>query len=283
MKRSTQLRQLLESGETLVMPDAYDPITARIIESLGYRAVQCSGYSFSVSAACPTEDTVTFEENLALTSRIAAAVQVPVMADGEDGFGGPDSVTRMVTEYIRAGIAGSNIEDQVLREKTERKVISRSEMVEKIAAAREAARKAGDPDFIINARTDVIKPGTPFEDPIAEAIARGNLYLEAGADLVFVINVATIDQVKTLVAGIHGPISIASGMPYNLNALTVKELRECGVARTSFPSLAIYATIKAVTTVMQSVRDRGDFAEIEQNGWLCGYQDAAKLVARYHG
>ena len=280
MKRSTQLRQLLGSGDILIMPDAYDPITARIIESLGYKAVQCSGYSFSISAACPTEDTLTFEENLAMTSRIAAAVQVPVMADGEDGFGGLDSVARMVTEYIKAGVAGSNIEDQVLREKSERKVISREEMVDKITAAREAAKKAEDSDFIINARTDVIKPGTPFDDPMAEAITRGNLYLEAGADLVFIVNVATIDQVKALVAGIHGPISIASGMPYNLNALTVKDLRECGVARTSFPSLAIYATIKAVTTVMQSVHEREDFAEIEQNGWLAGYPDAAKLVAR---
>lgn len=279
MKRSTELRQLLASKDILVMPDAYDPLTARIIESLGYKAVQCSGYSFSISAAYPTEDAMTLEENVSRTAAIADSVEVPVMADGEDGFGGPDSVRRMVTEYVRAGVAGSNIEDQILREKSEKMVISGDAMVDKITAAREAAKAAGDPDFIINARTDVLKPRAPFDDPMAEAIMRGNLYLNAGADLIFIVNVATIDQVKALVAGVDGPISIASGMPYTLNGLTVNGLRECGVARTSFPSLAVYATIKAVTTVMQSVRDREDFAEIEQNDWLCGYQDAAKLVA----
>ncbi len=114
MDKIALLRGLLASRDTLVMPDAYDPLSARIIESLGFKAVQCSGYSFALAACCPSEAALGFERNLALTKGIVEAVQAPVMADGEDGFGDPPDVARTVGAFIRAGVAGINIEDQVL-------------------------------------------------------------------------------------------------------------------------------------------------------------------------
>ncbi len=111
MSKAAVLRELLTSGDTLVMPDAYDPLSARIIESVGFKAVQCSGYSFALAACCPSEAEFGLQRNLALTRSIVEAVQVPVMADGEDGFGDPPMVVETVRAFVRAGVAGINIED----------------------------------------------------------------------------------------------------------------------------------------------------------------------------
>ncbi len=139
MKRSTRLRELLHSGQTLVMPDAYDAVSARIIERLGFQAVQCSGFSIALAACCRPEMSLGLEENLHVTGRIVQAVSVPVMADGEDGFGDASAVGETVRRYIGIGAAGVNIEDQVLGQPGGRKqVVDRQLMVEKIQAARRA-------------------------------------------------------------------------------------------------------------------------------------------------
>src|SRR5208283_2489908 len=123
MSKPDELRALLNSGDTLVMPDAYDPLSARLIESLGFRAVQCSGYSMALAACRPSEAELGFERNLALTREIAAAVTVPVMADGEDGFGDPSAVASAVTAFVKAGVAGLNLEDQVLGNPPPKRII----------------------------------------------------------------------------------------------------------------------------------------------------------------
>ncbi|MDD2710565.1 MAG: isocitrate lyase/PEP mutase family protein [Verrucomicrobiae bacterium] len=117
MNKSAQLRNLLSAKETLVMPDAYDPISARIIEQAGFKAVQCSGYSFSVAACKKQEIDIGLEENLAITAGIVRAVSIPVMADGEDGFGGIEQIPNTITRYVKIGVAGINLEDQVLDRK----------------------------------------------------------------------------------------------------------------------------------------------------------------------
>ena len=116
MNKSTLLRGLITSPEMLLMPDAYDPLSARLIESVGFKAVQCSGYSFALAARCSSEAALGLERNLAMTKAIVEAVDVPVMADGEDGFGDPSVVAETVRAFIRVGVAGINIEDQVLGE-----------------------------------------------------------------------------------------------------------------------------------------------------------------------
>ena len=104
--KSKVLKELLNSGETLIVPDAYDPISAKLIENAGFKAVQCSGYSFSISACYRREIDVTLDENIELTRRIVESVNVPVMADAEDGFGGPDVVIDTFARYIETGVAG---------------------------------------------------------------------------------------------------------------------------------------------------------------------------------
>lgn len=277
MNLSKRLKGLLTANETLVMPDAYDPISARIIEAAGFKAVQCSGYSFSVAACRKQETDVGLEENVAITAGIAAAVALPVMADGEDGFGGVDQVADTIQRYVKAGAAGVNLEDQVLDGKPGPRVVDATLMQEKIRMARKAAKSAGNPDLVINGRTDALRSCGSKEEGLREAIRRGNLYLEAGADLVFVTGVAALEEVRVLVKEIRGPVSIAAGLGNNMHAFSINDLKECGVARVSLPTVAICATVKALLQTMDALKS-GRFTDLLQEGRLCGGEDIGRLV-----
>jgi 2-methylisocitrate lyase-like PEP mutase family enzyme len=95
-EKSRRLRELIQAQDTLVMPDAFDPVSARIIEHLGFKAVRCSGFSMAVAAVLPAEADLGMPANLNLSRAMARAVQVPVMADGEDGFGGPEDIAALL-------------------------------------------------------------------------------------------------------------------------------------------------------------------------------------------
>ena len=282
MNKIALLREMLTSHDTLVMPDAYDPLSARIIESLGFKAVQCSGYSFSLAAGCRCEAEFGFERNLALTKSIVEAVHVPVMADGEDGFGDPPVVAETVRAFVRAGVAGINIEDQVLGQPGPKRTIDRALMIEKIRAARGAAQREGQPELIINGRTDALAAAADRGDGLNESIVRANLYLDAGADLAFITGVATIEEVKALVHGIHGPVSIAAGLPNNINNMSVANLRACGVARVSLPAVAIFAVIRAISRSLAAIRDSQDFSLILQEKLLGSPEDLLPTGSTSH-
>ena len=226
MGKTKELRGLLDSGGTLLMPDAFDPLSARIIERLGFKAVQCSGYSFALAACWSSEAEFGRERNLAVTARIVDAVNIPVMADGEDGFGDEAAVAGTIRAFLRAGVAGVNIEDQVIANPAARRVIGREAAVGKIKAARVAAQKEGEPDLVINGRTDALVAADNMEQGLGEAIERANRYLQAGADLAFVTGVTTLEQVKLLVKEISGPVSIAAGLPNNIRSFSIAELFE---------------------------------------------------------
>ncbi len=277
--KSRRLRELILAPETLVMPDAFDPLSARIIEKLGFPAVQCSGFSMALAAMRPAEADFGLEANLALTRAIAAAVQVPVMADAEDGFGDADAVGGTVRAYVAAGLAGMNLEDQVLGQPGPKRVVGREEMSVKIRVARAAAREAGNADLVINGRTDALMVGTDRQAGLREAAERANAYLAAGADLAFVVGVATMDEVTFLRRELHGPLSIAAGMPYNLQTLPLAALKAAGVARVSLPVVAVFAAVRAMSAALQSIRDTGDVADLMAHNRLCGMEDVAALLA----
>lgn len=273
MNKSTVLRELITSAEPLVMPDAYDPLSARLIESTGFKAVQCSGYGIALAAGCPSEAALGLERNLTITKAIVAAVDVPVMADGEDGFGDPSVVAETVRAFIRAGVAGINLEDQDLGQPAPRQVVDRGLMVEKLKAARKTA-----PDLVINGRTDALAVTPNRSEGLEEAIARANLYLEAGADLAFVTGVVARPEVKTLVKRIHGPVSIAAGLPNNIHSMTLAELKACGVARVSLPVIAIFSAIRAMGRTLALLRDCQDFSSILEEKMLCSPEELSALT-----
>lgn len=278
--KSRRLRELILARETLVMPDAFDPLSARIIEQLGFPAVQCSGFSMALAALRPTEAQLGLEANLKMTQAIAAAVQVPVMADGEDGFGDGEKLAAAIRAFVAAGVAGINLEDQVLGQPGPKHIVPRQHMTEKLRTARLAARDAGNADLVINGRTDALVAATDRAAGLREAADRAKDYLAAGADLAFVVGVATLDEVRFLMREIGGPLSVAVGMPYNLQSLPLAALKATGVARASLPVVAVLAAVQAMTATLRSIRDTGDFAEIMAQGRLCGMADVGALLNR---
>jgi 2-methylisocitrate lyase-like PEP mutase family enzyme len=133
---------------------------------------------------------------------------------------------------------------------------------------------------VINARTDILAVSPDRGKGIDEAILRGNKYLQAGADLIFVTMVSTPDEAKQLVYGIQGPVSIAAGMPYNIKTLTIGQLRACGVTRVSLPAALVFAAIQAMKQTLSIIKDSDTFEEIIEKSLLCSPQDLPNILAR---
>jgi 2-methylisocitrate lyase-like PEP mutase family enzyme len=276
MNKSKKLKELLNSEETLIMPDAYDPVSARLVEMAGFKAVQCSGYSFSIAAARPKEIDISRDENLEITRRMVDAVGVPVMADAEDGYGDAMEVKRTVQAFMDAGVAGLNIEDQLLDGSHGVSIISSEVMVEKIQTAKETT-ESENPDFIINARTDALKSLDNREDALNLAVERANQYLDAGADLTFAPYVETIEEVKTLKKEVKGPLSVAAGMPYNIKNFSVTDLEDLGVERVSLPTLLIYSSLKAIKNSLNHLK-KDSLMELDDKDLLYDIKDLKDLI-----
>lgn len=249
------LKDLLNSPDTLVMPDAYDPISAKLIEAAGFKAVQCSGYSFSIAAGYRREVDVTLEENVEWTRRIVDAVDVPVMADAEDGYGSPETVVDTVSKFIKTGVAGLNIEDMIPNGKPVVSVVDADLMIEKIVVARKTAEIEDKPDFIINGRTDALRSSEDRSEGLEIAIDRANQYLEAGADLAFITYVATLYEVERIMKKVKGPVSIAAGQPYNVKEFSINDLKTCGVKRISLPTLLIYSSLNGIDLSIKYLKE----------------------------
>ncbi|MEJ2665285.1 MAG: isocitrate lyase/PEP mutase family protein [Spirochaetia bacterium] len=261
--KQTELKRLLNSERPLVVPDAYDMLSARLIQAAGFRAVQCSGYSFSLNNLYKNERALSFQKNLEITEGIVRAVDLPVMADGEDGYAAGEEFLANIRRFMQTGIAGINIEDQNLWGKANaEKIVQVNVMIEKISMVR-ALRKSRDiPDFIVNARTDALGAFSDRKKSIKVAIQRANSYLEAGADLCFVTKIKTKQELKLFTAEVNGPLSVAAGLEYNIQEFDINDCRELGIARVSLPSLLLFSTLNTLRKNLEHIKQDGGFAEI---------------------
>ncbi len=229
-RKTTRLKRLINDPKILVVPRVHDCISALSAEKAGFQAVQVSGFGLAATLlGKPDFGLLTYAENLMMTRYIAAAVDVPVMADADTGYGNALNVYRTVQGFEDAGVAGINIEDQVYPKKCGhmdgKAVISAEEMVQKVRAAVDARR---DPDLVICARTDAIATYG-----IEEAIRRGKLYAAAGADLVFVEAPTTKEMIARVVKEIDAPVSINIALGGKTPPMSWDELEALGVARVS--------------------------------------------------
>lgn len=257
MDKCEQLRELLAHEKPLIMPDAYDPLSAKLIEKSGFKAVQCSGYSFSISNVLKKESEISLAENISKTARIVESVDVPVMADGEDGYGDMSSVKNTVLSFMDVGVAGINLEDQVLHGVDNSplcQVIDSNIMQEKIASARDVADKINS-NFIINGRTDALRSTENRVEGLNIAIKRVNSYLDSGADLAFITYVETLEEVKTIIKKVKGPVTIAAGLSYNIDSFSVADLRKCGVARVSWPTIMLFSAMKSMESTLELLKE----------------------------
>ncbi len=219
--RAVLLRRLHADPELLVLPNVWDVASARVVAGLaGCRALATASYSIAAAHGYPDGEQLPFEIMLSAIERIAAAVPLPVTADLEAGYG---DVDRCVRAAIGVGIVGGNIEDQLK---------PLGEAVAAVTATVRAAADEGVP-FVLNARTDAFLLAGERDRPavLADAIARGRAFLDAGADCVFVPGVSAESVIAALVAGIgHGKVSlmISPGAPPQ------SRLASLGVARVSY-------------------------------------------------
>lgn len=264
MNKYTELKNQIISDDTLIVPDAFNPISARMIEFCKFKAVQCSGYSFSVVQKHASEKNLTFDENILLTSQISNSVEIPVMADGEDGYADGSDFKENIRKFINTGIAGINIEDQNLwSTNCKEGIISINEAIQKIKMVIELKEELEIPDFILNARTDAIRYSDNRKLGIKASINRANHYLNSGADICFIPYVETLDEIKLLNTEINGPISIAAGLPYNINNFTLNDCKELGIGRVSLPSTLLYNSIQSMIKTLTDISITGELNQEE--------------------
>lgn len=286
MSKAARLKSLIEAPEILVMPGAHDPLSAKLIEEAGFDAVQASGLGISAAhMGLPDASILSMREMADRSAAIAAAVDIPLMADGDTGYGNAVNVWYTVEAFERSGAAGINIEDQVLPKRcghlAGKEVISAREMAGKIAAAAEARK---DPDFVINARTDALAV-----EGLDAVVSRAKTYFSAGATMVFVDGVDSRDTIAALVDRIGGPLAInmveGGKTP---PGLTFRELQAMGVARVSLPVSLLLASIHAMRKALVAIRDRDGtgldpnlYADFNGMHQLVGMEEVYAREARF--
>ncbi len=201
MSKPGEFRELLRQDGIITAPGAYDCITARMIDQAGFSAIYMTGAGTAAALGYPDYGLVTMSEMVANAGRIAAAVNVPVIADADTGYGNELNVVRTVREYEQAGVAGIHLEDQDFPKKCghleNKAIIPLEDYLAKIRAAVSAKR---DRDFLIIARTDA-RAVLGFE----EAVRRANASLDAGADMAFVEAPESLEEVAAVPRLVRGP------------------------------------------------------------------------------
>jgi len=262
MRQSARLRELLKSGRTLVVPGCYNALSAKILEKVGFPAVYMTGYGTSLSLlGMPDAGLATMTEMQANARFIANAVDVPLIADSDNGYGNAINVIRTVREYIQTGAAGIHIEDQIMPKRcghvAGRQVIPIDEAIGKYRAAADA-RNAADPDFLLIASTDARRAHGGSLD---EAIRRANAYLEAGADMAFVEGPTDLSEIERICSEVKGPIF------YNQTGisprLTEQQMNDLGIAVTILPGATMRVTLQAVYDFATKLKAEGVNAEAE--------------------
>jgi carboxyvinyl-carboxyphosphonate phosphorylmutase len=254
MKTRVKLRKLLEDPEILVAPGAHDALTAKIIEHEGFGAVYMTGYGQAAShLGQPDVGLLSMTEMLSRANNMVNCVGIPVICDGDTGFGNLVNVVRTVREYEKAGAAAIQLEDQVIPKKcghmTGRQVISAEEMVDKIRAA-VAART--DQEMVIIARTDA---RTVFG--IEEAIKRGKAYEKAGADVIFVESPESTEEMKLITSSFGVPVLANMVEGGRSPLLSASELQQIGYNLVIFPTASTYITAQAVRELMDELKKTG--------------------------
>lgn len=240
-------------SEVLLLPNAWDVASARIIEDAGFPAVATTSAGVAFSLGYPDGQKIFREEMLAVVARIARAVKVPVTADVEAGYGDrPEDAAQTAAAVIDAGAIGMNLEDAPGDSAS---LVEVPRQVEKIRAVREAASSLHVP-LVLNARTDVYllqvgAPATRYD----ETVRRLRAYRDAGADCVFVPGLRDAPTIGRLVADLRCPVNILAGP----GSPSVPELRKLGVARVSLGSGPMRATLGTLRRIANEAKTTGTY------------------------
>jgi len=252
MTRAARLRALLKQ-DMIVAPGAYDCITARTIAQAGFSAVYMTGAGTAATLGYPDYGLVTMSEMADNAGRIASAVDVPVIADADTGYGNELNTTRTIREYEKRGVAGLHIEDQGFPKKCghlDNKVIV--PLDEYLAKVRAAVAARNNPDFLIVARTD-----SRAVLGLEEAIRRANAALQAGADMAFVEAPQTLEEVAAVPKLVKGPCLFNNVWRGKSPDLAFDEARRMGYRLVIVPGMLFKAVIGTCDAVLREMKEKG--------------------------
>jgi methylisocitrate lyase len=263
-----RFRALLDAG-TVVMPGAFNAISAKLVEEAGFPAVYVSGAGVTNAlTGMPDVALLTLTEMAQQARYVCNAVKVPCIADADTGYGEILNVARAVEELEHAGLAGIHLEDQVAPKRCGhldgKQVVAPEEMARKIRAA---VRVRRDPSFFLIARTD-----SRTVNGLEDAIARANLYLQSGADAVFPEALQSREEFAEFAARVDAPL-LANMTEFGKSPLlTVDELAGLGFRMVLFPMTQFRVMMKAAETALAELAETGT-----QRGFLDRMQTRAEL------
>ncbi len=253
--RGPSLRARFEAGEMVLAPGCYDVLGARLVEEAGFPAVYMTGFGSAASRlGRPDVGLMTLTEMVDNARRIVQAVDIPVIADADTGYGNPINVIHAVREYEAAGVTAIHIEDQVMPKKCGhmegKHLVSAAEMAAKVSAA-VAARRS--PDFLIIARTDA-----RAVEGLGPALDRAALYRRAGADVLFVEAPESEQEVETVARSLPDvPLLFNYAEGGKTPPVSHEFLRELGFALVIFPLSVLLAGAAAIRSVLAQIKADG--------------------------
>ena len=279
MNAAKQLREKLNQTPMVVAPFVYDALQAKIAERVGFEAVYMTGFGTAAARGFPDLGLLTMSEMVENVRTIARSVQIPVICDADTGYGNPVNVWRTVNEYERAGAAALHIEDQVWPKRcgflAGKQVIPQDEMVPKVRAACDARR---DPDTVIIARTDALAV-----HGWDEVVRRAAAYREAGADLIFVDGIRTLDDLRNYAERLKN-----LPLLYNGQLLPVAELARHGFKLTIY-SGTLLQYYQSARSALSELKETGAVKPVAQDSAfrelidLLGVDEMDALGKKYTG
>ncbi|MDQ1003660.1 2-methylisocitrate lyase-like PEP mutase family enzyme [Neobacillus niacini] len=255
MNKCKDFQKLLREPGSFILPGAYDAMSAKLIEETGFKAIYATGAGISNAQLGWADVGLTsLKEVVDIVARMADVTNIPIVVDGDTGFGNAINVIRTVKEFERAGVAAIQMEDQVSPKKcghfSGKEVISKEEMVGKIKAALDARK---DENLAIMARTDAIAV-----NGVEDAIDRAFAYYEAGADIIFVEAPNTIEQLRQITSSlkeIPQVINLVEGGKTPL--ISLKEAEEIGFKIMLCANTALRSAIKGITESLRILKEEG--------------------------
>lgn len=251
---AVRLRRLLNQGDIVQAPGAYDALSARLVERAGFGAVYMTGFGATAARlGQPDIGLLTQTEMTTQARDMVRAVDIPVVADADTGYGGPSNIERTVREYVQAGVAAIHLEDQVAPKRCGQMAgIRLMDARENECRLRCALQARGTDPLLVIGRTDAL-PALGLD----AAVDRAQRWQDTGVDLVFVDGVKTVAEVEAVARRVPGPkvVSIVDGTP--AQALTATELQTMGFSLVFFAVTALFNAARAVEASLSHLRQHG--------------------------
>ena len=260
MRTTEQLRNMIKASGVIQIPGCYDCITATIVERAGFPAAYLTGSGISLTlSGIPDLNTISYLELRQVVQNIRSAIQIPMLVDIDTGFGAPLNLYRLTKEFEQLDIAAVQIEDQKVPKKCGhelgRRLVRDEEMVKRIRTIHENRLENG---LVIVARTDA-----RTVVGLDEAIRRGRLYLDAGADVIFVESPESYEEVKKIASEIKGPVLFNNVEGGRSPFLSRQELEEAGVKMTIYPNAQTRVVAKKCMELLNTLQQTGTTAGME--------------------